>query len=217
MVKVSITLPNAVQISLESDEPELIHEVVGMALRDLPRELMQVNPDSNSGAGQTQVLENGKHVVGGPSTTNSIAAGKQPKDRPDTPSGSPRTGARRRSAQNADTPTTGSQEPVSVQGNPQSAASDAAFAEFCRLADPLGDMRKAVVAAEGANRFLGMDSVDASSLARLFGLAGWRLPHDFTQTLRNAARNKYRWLEREPGRAGRYSATDLGRAATLGQ
>ena len=41
MVKVSITLPNNAQITLESEEPEVIHEIVGMVLRDLPRELMQ--------------------------------------------------------------------------------------------------------------------------------------------------------------------------------
>ena len=74
-----------------------------------------------------------------------------------------------------------------------------------------------VVAAEGANRLLGMDSVDSAELATLFSLAGWRLPHNFTQTLRNAARDKFRWLERVPGRSGQYSATDVGRAVTLGQ
>ena len=51
MVKVSITLPNNAQITFESDEPEVIHEIVGMVLRDLPRELMQsaVAVNGNSG------------------------------------------------------------------------------------------------------------------------------------------------------------------------
>ena len=75
-------------------------------------------------------------------------------------------------------------------------------------------MRKVVVAAEGARRFLDMPSVDATNLAGLFDLAGWRTPHNFTQTLRNAARDKYRWLERVPGRSGRYSSTQLGRTVT---
>ncbi len=91
------------------------------------------------------------------------------------------------------------------------------FARFCADATPLGDMRKVVVAAEGAKRFLDMPSVDTTDLARLFEIAGWHSPHNFTQTLRNAARDKYRWLERVPGRAGRYSATDLGRSVTMAE
>ena len=74
-----------------------------------------------------------------------------------------------------------------------------------------------VVATEGARRFLSMDSVDAHDLERLFDLAGWRSPHSFVQTLRNAARSKFRWLERLPGRSGRYTVTDLGRATILGE
>ncbi len=81
----------------------------------------------------------------------------------------------------------------------------------------MGDLRKVVVATEAAKRYLGMDSVDTTELAKLFDLAGWRPPHDFTQTVRNAAREKFRWLERVPGRAGRYSATDLGRSLILGE
>ena len=81
----------------------------------------------------------------------------------------------------------------------------------------MGDMRRVVVAAEGASRILGMTSVDAEDLAGLFDLAGWRRAHNFTQTLRNAARDRFRWLERVPGRAGRYTVTDVGRSAILGQ
>jgi len=98
-----------------------------------------------------------------------------------------------------------------------SADSAEAFAQFCRGANPVGDMRRVVVAAEGADRFLGMESVDSPALESLFGLAGWRLPHNFTQTLRNAARGKFQWLERIPGRAGRYSVTPVGRSITLGE
>jgi len=71
-----------------------------------------------------------------------------------------------------------------------------------------------VVAADGAKLFLDIASVDATDLAGLFDLAGWRIPHNFIQTLRNAARDKYRWLERVPGRSGRYTATELGRTVT---
>jgi hypothetical protein len=90
------------------------------------------------------------------------------------------------------------------------------FAEFCRATNPLGDMRRVVVAAEGARRFLGAESVDAEGLGRLFVLAGWPRPHSFVQTLRNAARSKFRWLERVPGRSGHYTVTDLGRSTALG-
>ena len=52
-------------------------------------------------------------------------------------------------------------------------------------------------------------------MGELFDLAGWRRANSFTQTLRNAARSKFGWLERIPGRSGRYAATDLGRSTTL--
>lgn len=94
-------------------------------------------------------------------------------------------------------------------------ASEQAFIEFCRAHSPLGDMRRVVVAAEGASRFLGMNGVDAVALGRLFDLAGWPQAPNFVHTLRNSARSKFRWLERLPGRAGYYSVTDLGRATAL--
>ena len=96
------------------------------------------------------------------------------------------------------------------------APSEQAFIDFCRDANPLGDMRRVVVAAEGASRYLGMSGVDAQGLGHLFNLAGWPQAHNFTQTLRNSARSKFRWLERVPGRAGYYAVTDLGRKTALG-
>ena len=91
---------------------------------------------------------------------------------------------------------------------------EAKFIQFCQSANPMGDMRRVVVAAEGAARYFEADSVNAGDLERLFDLAGWRRPSNFTQTLRNAARAKFGWLERIPGRAGRYAATGLGRSVT---
>ncbi|MBC8279482.1 MAG: hypothetical protein H8E48_01730 [Chloroflexi bacterium] len=41
MVKVSISLPNNAQITFEAEESEVLHGVVGLVLRDLPRDLMQ--------------------------------------------------------------------------------------------------------------------------------------------------------------------------------
>ncbi len=104
--------------------------------------------------------------------------------------------------------------PISPNGDP---LAEAAFVDFCRAANPLGDMRRVVVAAEGASRYLGMDGVDAEELGRLFDLAAWPRAHNFVQTLRNSARSKFGWLERVPGRAGYYSVTDLGRATALGR
>jgi len=75
---------------------------------------------------------------------------------------------------------------------------------------------RVVVAAEGAGRFFRADGVNADELGELFDLAGWRRANSFTQTLRNAARSKFGWLERIPGRSGRYAATDLGRSVTMG-
>ena len=51
---------------------------------------------------------------------------------------------------------------------------------------PSGDMRRVVVAAEGAKRFLGMDKVSAQELGPLFDFLQWPRPKDFVQTLRNA-------------------------------
>ena len=124
----------------------------------------------------------------------------------------PRTGRRRR--WNA----TGSRSlpnRVRAQQEAQSAAAELAFVQFCQSVNPMGDMRKVVVAIEGAARFLQMTSVDEQELQTLFDRVGWRQPNSFPQTLRNAARSTFRWLERVPGRAGHYTVTDLGRKTIL--
>ena len=97
------------------------------------------------------------------------------------------------------------------------AVSEQAFVDFCRAANPLGDMRRVVVAAEGASRYLARDGVDAEALGDLFDMVGWQRAHNFVQTLRNGARSKFGWLERVPGRIGHYTVTDLGRSTALGQ
>ena len=91
------------------------------------------------------------------------------------------------------------------------------YVAFCHQVSPLGDMRRVVVAAEAADRYLGIASVDPDELSRLFRLAGWPLPHNFVQTLRNAARSKFRWLERIAGQSGHYRVTDTGRSIVLGE
>ena len=78
-------------------------------------------------------------------------------------------------------------------------------------------MRRVVAATEGAVTVLGMDGVDADELGVLFDIADWRRPANFTQTLRNAARAKFGWLERIPGRTGRYAVTQVGRSVILSE
>ena len=85
------------------------------------------------------------------------------------------------------------------------------FLEFCQLMAPSGDMRRVVVAAEGAKRFLDMDKISAQELGPLFDFLQWPRPKDFVQTLRNAGRSAFQWLERSPGNSGYYSVTDQGR------
>ena len=254
MVKVSITLPNAAQIILESEEAEVIHQVVSMALRDLPRDLMHSGAGSAPGSGPAEmpqssigltndasdrtkarpsanvVQEAGDRIVetAGPPPADPLIHFGTPEPPAVTVSGlasgpAAATPGWARTGQSAPpAPASIRWAPVPQEfGNEGTGGRrvpktevEKQFAQFCASGAPLGDMRKVVVAAEGARRFLDMPSVDATDLARLFDLAGWRTPHNFTQTLRNAARDKYRWLERVPGRSGRYSATHLGRTVT---
>ena len=216
MVKVSITLPNSAQITFESEEPGVVEQIITIVLRDLPRDLMGSIHVGDGNSGLPQNWEKSSSVVPAPfPETTSVEQSTVPVTR-DDPAGpeSPPAPTDIPSA----LPTSLRQPAASpLRGLEQEGASEAeeAFVEFCRAVSPLGDMRMVAVAAEGARQFLSMDSVDAPGLERLFDLAGWRSPHSFIQTLRNAARSKFRWLERLPGRSGRYAVTDLGRATTL--
>ena len=219
MVKVSITLPNKAQIAFESEEPEVIHKIVELALRDLPRDLLAASQPSNGGIEKREPGEKGTDpgLVTPPQTDlpiNGPLPSKEPAKRP---------GATRHPPPHPKTEVPpSSTTPVHPNGGPEGMPSgpftqgEHSFLEFCRSVNPIGDMRRVVVAIEGSRRFLGKDSLDATELGKAFDLAGWRHPSSFTQTLRNAARNKFRWLERIPGRAGRYSTTELGRSTTLG-
>ena len=201
MVKVSVTLPNNAQVTVEAEESEVARGVVGIVLRELPRDLMLSGQQSNGGAPQAAVQAEGKSVA-----LTAVPSGERP--------------AMSRSAVRPPRPPKGTGE---AEGRPLKAdrstadrsTAEGSLVQFCQAANPLGDMRRVVVAAEGARRFLGLADVDAETLGRLFDLAGWRQPHSFTQTLRNAGRSTFRWLERVPGRAGRYTVTGAGRAAVL--
>ena len=206
MVKVSISLPNNTHITFESEESEVLREVVSLALRDLPRDLMQVPASVTPGA----LTEKCTSVAASKlSTTTSI----QPVP-PEEPMPPPEATIARETAQ----PSIGAGNVGGTATVPPEFLSErgkANFSAFCRDAKPLGDMRRVVVAAEGATRHFGVESITADDLAWLFDLAEWRRPSNFTQTLRNAARSKFGWLERIPGRPGRYATTSLGRSKTL--
>jgi hypothetical protein len=195
MVKVSITLASHAQVTVEAEEAEVARGVVGMVLRELPRDLVLPQSQPNGHPPPPVAGHDGKHEGNNvaASATQPLAVGHPPSVAPPSlePGGELAAGPLQADSSQAET----------------------AFSQFCREASPLGDMRRVVTAAEGARRFLGMADVDEDALGRLFDLAGWRRPHSFTQTLRNTGRSTYRWLERVPGRAGRYTVTPAGRAA----
>ena len=204
MVKVSISLPNNTQITFESEEAEVLHEIVALALRDLPRDLMLPSAYSI----EEDSKEKGKDDYSYVSPAESFTEPPQSPDPRDTTPKSKLKAVHGVLPMNAiDNPNTSS---GSVPPPFFSSSDCAAFEAFCLKANPLGDMRRVVVAAEGATRHFGVDGVNAAELAWLFDAAGWRRPSNFTQTLRNAARSKFGWLERIPGRSGRYAATPLG-------
>jgi hypothetical protein len=211
MVKVSITLPNNAQITFESEEPEVIHEVVGMVLRDLPRDLMQsaVHINGNGGGESESLTDNG--------SVKSRSESSPPESSSSVIQQSSEQSTEKESAVSPPRKPTGDQDTVPKCRSNTSKLTDAEqdFVAFCQKANPLGDMRRVVVAAEGASRYLEHESVNSEELGRLFDLAGWQRPHSFVQTLRNAARSKFRWLERVPGRSGQYKVTDLGRSTAF--
>ena len=188
MLKVSISLPGNALITLEAEQSEVFQHVVGMALKELPAEIMRmhigIRPSTND-------EEEGKDVA--TSTLVSELVSPRVQDQQ---------------------PNVLFESPASPDG--RTAAEDS-YVQFCTSLAPLGDMRRVVLAAEGARTYLGMGSVSESELGYLFDLAGWQRPSGFVQTLRNAARSKFRWLERVPGMAGYYSVTEVGRMSVIGQ
>ena len=180
VLKVSINLPGDTVITFEADEPQLCREVLAVALKELPRDILRLHGDGVA-AVEAPVPENGTSGAGSP-----------------VPAGEP--------------------EPVAGVASSSAAnrrAAEVAFGRFCLSIAPMGDMRRTVVAAEGARRYLGAASVSGEELGHLFDLAGWMRPTDFLQTLRNAARRKFGWVERVPGKSGHYTVTPQGRATVM--
>ncbi len=155
MLKVTITFPSGVTITLETTEPHKYSEVIASTRDYLSYEEAPLQDD----------LEITQDIV---------------KDQP---------------------PSSGNGH---LPNNPQ-------FLEFCQRLAPIGDMRRVVVAAEGARRFLNMDRVSSQELGPLFDFVQWPRPRNFLQTLRNAGRSNFRWLQRAPGNSGYYSVTEQGR------
>ena len=222
MVKLSISLPNSTQITLESDEFDVIDRVLSLLLQESVQGVAPTavpapsitNGHGNAGEKGTDAIT--ERPNSSPSF-NGTGYGQSP------PAMTPRYPPQH---QPVEPPVNGSAKQPMSTGNDQdddglflegfTPAAQDDFVAFCQNLNPMGDMRRVVVAAEGASRFFRADGVNADELAELFDLAGWRRANSFTQTLRNAARSKFGWLERIPGRSGRYAATDLGRSVTMG-
>lgn len=235
MIKLNITLPSGAQVSLESDDKDFVREVLYSTMPHLngaapppvsapagasaePAAYSNGSPSIGPGSvgadapqpgnGHHPPLEEPGGELGSVQQQTAVAAVSAPPApvyRPADPEPSPAAGA-----QPAPTP---APSPAVAPSTPD----EHEFIAFCQRVNPLGDMRRVVVAAEAADRHLAVKSVDPDELSRLFTLAGWPIPHSFVQTLRNAARSKFRWMERIPGQLGHYRVTNAGRKIVLGE
>ena len=217
VVKLSISLANGTLVTLESDETGLMHDVLRMVL-----ESVQPGPGIfglavpvQGGGGEIDV-EKGSGAISPDDVQNSSSSQKR--------SNGVARGVNGQSMTNGSQSHADSVVPAPVTAEPSDDKLDLAsysqqarenFRAFCQSINPTGDMRRVVVAAEAANRFFGTDGVNAEEIGELFDLIGWRRANQFTQTIRNAARTKFGWMERIPGRSGRYAPTDFGRSKTL--
>ena len=180
VLKVSVSLPGNAVITVEASEPQLFHEVVTVALKELPMGIIQLQAGNGPGPAEAP----SKSVI------SNVSLLERQEAQEDIPAVPP------------------SPDPVSP-----SSEGEQSFVGFCAGLSPMGDMRRVVVAAEGARIFMGMQSVSEAELGKLFDIAGWRRAPSFLQALRNAARSKFRWLERVPGNPGYYFVTKTGREA----
>ena len=250
MAKISITLPNITEISLEAADASEMRQIVGLFKSDLLNELVRLPSAGNHTKEVPGEPDNDINVppkassqtpdVPATSNGNDHASSTSARDIPEAvpPPLEPRVNppVEPRAAEPQKGQPAGRQVPATNRSNRVTSANSSIpaaprnpsippelsdprlghdFTVFCRTVNPMGDMRMVVAAAEGAARMCSMDNVDAWELGHLFDMTGWPQPHSFTQALRNAARSKFRWLERVPGRSGRYSVTDAGRAVVL--
>ena len=221
MVKLSISLPNNTQVTLESDDFDVIRRVLDMLLQSAPSEAVPMSVSAASiSNGHNSSVEKGTDAVAdqpAPPQSNGASLPQPSNSAPGQTSPQPQIAASASNgAFNMPGASTNDTDDDGLFLELQAPAAKEDFSAFCQAVNPMGDMRRVVVAAEGATRFFRADGVNAEELGELFDLAGWRRANSFTQTLRNAARSKFGWLERVPGRAGCYAPTDLGRSVTLG-
>ena len=219
-MKLSISLPNNILITLESDDASPVHEVLAMVLGSAQpsshssvgiqqgeRPALQPEPEKSNGVTLYEDVQENYTALESTNGFNGTPHGDEHSPPRGSAAGNGANGSYLKTAFEI---TDGY---LDLDGHPQRAKDD--FVAFCQSINPTGDMRRAVVAAEAARRFFELEGVTADELGELFDLIGWRRANSFTQTIRNAARSKFGWLERIPGRAGRYAATDVGRATTL--
>ena len=221
MNKLSITLPAGGQICIESEDAGLVREVLYSFMPQLtgangaPADapvVKTVDPPAHSNG---HAATNGSTQHAPEPQRAAIATAESNGSPPVTPAATVmQIAPHPPAAAPAPNP-----EPVAPPAVPAETMtpSEHEYIAFCQRVNPLGDMRRVVVAAEAAHRYLNITSVDPDSLAQLFTLAGWPIPHSFVQTLRNAARTKFRWLERIPGLSGHYKVTNTGRSIVLGE
>ncbi len=232
MIKLNITLPSGAQVSIEADDKELVREVLYSAMPHLNGVAHPSNGNVNEDV-KVDAPAAAPHQNGSLTNGHAIAPVQSPVPMGNggDPSREPTNGASNGNYAPAPTATVASvvdrqpaaPEPTRTAPIPAAPAftpstpDEHEYIAFCQRVNPLGDMRRVVVAAEAAHRHLTVQSVDPDELERLFTLAGWPIPHSFVQTLRNAARTKFRWLERIPGKPGHYRVTDTGRKIVLGE
>ena len=205
VLKVSISLPNNTIITFEVSDPEVFREVVGLALKELPRDMMQMHLSGIA----SHPPDGGRNAVESPSPAQMpVQPSAGGSDTSDASSSAAKSEAEQSSVHMG-----ASLSPVGAANS----EAEQSFVHMCISLSPVGDMRRVVAAAEGAGRHFGLSRVSEKELGPLFDLAGWPRPADFLQTLRNGARRKFRWLERVPGSTGYYTVTDSGRERVLGR
>ena len=222
MLKLSISLPNSTQITLESDEFDVVDRVLTMLLNGGIQGTPQAHvPAADATDEQAGAVEKSTDAVSQPPfhpPHSNEAGSSEPANgmaRQFVPQHQPTAAVPGAAYTPPMIPANESEDDgLFLEAYTPEARDD--FVAFCQNVNPMGDMRRVVVAADAAGRFFRADGVNADELGELFDLVGWRRANSFTQTLRNAARSKFGWLERIPGRSGRYAATDLGRSVTMG-
>lgn len=235
MIKLNITLPSGAQVSLESDDKDFVREVLHSAMPHLNGAAPPPARNTAGVSAEPAAYSNGSPSIG---PGSAVADAPQPGNGHHPPLEEPAAepvGLQRQPAATAvSAPPAQVHRPADPEPAPTAIAQPAStpapspvvapstpdeheFIAFCQRVNPLGDMRRVVVAAEAADRHLAVKSVDPDELSRLFTLAGWPIPHSFVQTLRNAARSKFRWMERIAGQLGHYRVTNAGRKIVLGE